>query len=57
MAASLRGRVNLSGARRALRRDALAWCVAVVWLLGTLFGFWFFELRLPRVAWCGGLGL
>jgi hypothetical protein len=57
MRAFLRSSVDLRGARKALGRDALAWCVAAVWLLGTLFAFWFFELRLPRVAWCGGLGL
>jgi hypothetical protein len=33
---------------------ALPWLVTSVWLIGTLFGFWFFELRLPRLAWCGG---
>ncbi len=36
---------------------ALPWLVAAVWLLGTLFAFWFFELRLPQLPWCGGSGL
>jgi hypothetical protein len=39
------------------RFSALPWLVAAVWLLGTLFAFWFFELRLPRLPWCGGSGL
>jgi uncharacterized membrane protein YpjA len=36
---------------------ALPWLLAAVWLLGTLFAFWFFELRLPQLPWCGGSGL
>jgi len=42
---------------RMSRFPALPWLVAAVWLLGTLFAFWFFELRLPRLPWCGGSGL
>jgi hypothetical protein len=38
-------------------RGALPWMVTAVWLIGTLFAFWFFELRLPRVFWCSGSGL
>jgi hypothetical protein len=36
------------------RFPALPWLVGAVWLLGTLFAFWFFELRLPHLPWCGG---
>jgi hypothetical protein len=32
---------------------ALPWLVTLVWLIGTLLAFWFFELRLPQLPWCG----
>jgi hypothetical protein len=44
------------GRSNSLGRKALPWLVAVVWLLGTLCAFWFFESRLPRPAWCSGFG-
>jgi hypothetical protein len=56
MRASLHGGVNLRGTSKAPGRDALPWLVAVVWLIGTLIAFWFFEMRLPPPAWCGGFG-
>jgi hypothetical protein len=50
-----------SQAARAIRMRllsrALPWLVTLIWLTGTLFAFWFFELRLPRLPWCGGAGL
>jgi hypothetical protein len=34
----------------------LPWVVLCLWLMGTLFAFWFFRLRLPQVFWCGATG-
>ena len=36
---------------------ALPWLVTAVWLMATLFAFWFFELRPPQAFWCGGASL
>lgn len=32
----------------------LPWLVIVIWLIGTLIAFWYFEIRLPPRFWCGG---
>jgi hypothetical protein len=33
---------------------SLPWLVVCVWLLGALFAFWFFELRVPGSFMCRG---